>query len=169
MTKGCAYDVNECCVELEVGDCNVRWLKREFVVWSVSVRGWWKRECSVRGGEQTRWAELSGIGERSWAESVSGGDQNRWAEVRWAAVTSRAQTWGWLVWRIVRRAKEGIETSGETWRSVRLNVAERAVERGESCGWTWGTRFVLLSWTRSCVNVTFYCSEVTDVRRTDMP
>ena len=31
------------------------------------------------------------------------------------------------------------------------------------------TVYIALSWTQSCVNVTFYCFEVTDVRRTDMP
>ena len=120
MTKGCAYDLNECCVELEAGNCNIRWA-------GVSVR--WKRECSLL---------------EAW-EFVEA------ARRRWRAVKNRR----WLVWRIVRRAEEGIETSGETWRSVRLNVAERAVESGGACGWTWGgqwgTRFVLLSWILSRV------------------
>ena len=102
MTKGCAYDVNKCCVELEAGNWNVRWA-------GVSVR--WKRECSLV--EAWEFVEEAGR--------------------RWRVVKNRR----WLVWRIVRRAEEGIETSSETWRSVRLNVAERAVERGGACGWTW--------------------------------
>ena len=133
MTKACAYDVNECCVRLEVGDWNVRWA-------GVSDRCWiresccWIRESSlldtwefVSGSEQIRWAEVSKIGERNWAESVSGTEQNRWAELmrerQWRVVSKREVDPCDVAWC-------------RTWRGVRLNVAERAVERGGVCGWT---------------------------------
>ena len=110
MTKGCAYDVNEWCVELEAGNWNVRWA-------GVSVR--WKRECSLLD----TWEFVAGyvrVRERKWAESVSGTEQNRWAELmrerKWRVVRKREVDSYDVVWC-------------RTWRAVRLNVADSVVER----------------------------------------
>ena len=100
----------------------------------VKVRCWiresccWIRESSlldtwefVSGSEQIRWAEVSKIGERNWAESVSGTEQNRWAELM------RERKWR----VVIKREVDSYDVAWcRTWRGVRLNVAERAVERG---------------------------------------
>ena len=169
--------MNECCVKLEVGDWNVCWagLKDRCWIRESSLLDTWELLLDT-------WEFVAG-----YVSSLGGGEQNRWSEVRWIG----ERRWGERQWRVViKREVDSYDVAWcRTWRGVRLNVTEREVERGVLSGRTWCaerknvmtrwlqtwitelcfTRLVLLSWTRSCVYVTFYCFEVTDVRRTDMP
>ena len=88
----------------------VRWLKREFVGWSVRVHSW------IR---ENSWAEL--MRERKW-RVVSKREVDSY-DVAWC------RTWRGVRLNVAERVVERGGACGWTWRSVRLNVVCWTEER----------------------------------------